>query len=153
MAELTGYEMREMLPYWIRNHETLKGDLTKKTLDHRGGGYSAAEQARKIPDQVSTLREANLISSRVLELEDGSTEVQRFHRPLLDLDIDAVLLPSTHEGHHHLYIDKPMPWTDYIELLQVLAKVGIIEPGYASASLARGYTALRPPWVKKGPDE
>lgn len=32
-----------------------------------------------------------------------------------------------------------------------LAAAGIIEQGYANASIARGYSAIRPPWEKKIP--
>lgn len=90
---------------------------------------------------VEELDKANVIISREVGF--------RTHRPVLDLDIEAKLVPSSTPGHFHLYLDKSMSWEDYCELLYVLAKVGIIEPGYASVSMARGYTAVRLPWIKK----
>lgn len=71
------------------------------------------------------------------------------HAPVLDIDIPATLVPSSTEGHSHLYLDVAMTWTQYCKLLDLLSEVGIIEEGYRNASIARGFTAARLPWVKK----
>jgi hypothetical protein len=71
------------------------------------------------------------------------------HRPVLDIDLDAVLVPSSTPGHHHLYIDKLMSWETYTELLQALAKAGIVQQGFVDVSLKRGASMVRLPWVKK----
>lgn len=71
------------------------------------------------------------------------------HRPVLDIDLPAVLIPSSTEGHFHLVIDKLIPWDSYLELLNVLADVGIIESGYVEACEDQGYSSVRLPWVKK----
>lgn len=71
------------------------------------------------------------------------------HRPVLDIDFPAALIPSSTPGHHHLYIDKPMTLKQYENLIWALVDAGIIESGYASASTERGYTSVRLPWVKK----
>lgn len=71
------------------------------------------------------------------------------HRPVLDIDIPIAVVPSTTEGHYHLYIDKQMSWAEYERLLDVLVEVGIVEPGFAAASISRGYSAVRLPWVQK----
>lgn len=68
---------------------------------------------------------------------------------MVDLDVPATLIPSTTPGHSHLYIDVPVNWSDYQLLLDALALVGAVEPGYVQASKARGFTSLRLPWVKK----
>lgn len=92
--------------------------------------------ASKLGDgrEPSTLRTANLISSLTLGGQ---------HAPALDIDLEARLIPSRTAGHYHLYIDKLMPWWKYRVLLKVLAWVGIIEPGYYRASVARRMTFLR----------
>ncbi|MEO2133362.1 hypothetical protein [Microbacterium sp.] len=90
---------------------------------------------------------ATVATSKVVPVE-GSEE--NLHKVVLDIDIPAKLVPSSTPGHSHLYIDKAMPWGDYFELLSVLADVGLIERGYFDASIARGHTAARLPWVKKG---
>lgn len=89
------------------------------------------------------LHDATLVTSRV----QGS----RKHKVVLDLDMDAALVPSTTPGHFHLYIDKEMDWYHYANLLRALAQVGIIERGFAEASISKGYSSVRPPWVKKPP--
>lgn len=72
------------------------------------------------------------------------------HKPVLDLDMDVLVVPSTTRGHHHLYIDYLMPWHDYSLLLKVLAHVGILQNGYMHASEARRESWLRTPWTRKG---
>jgi len=42
-----------------------------------------------------------------------------------------------------------MSWRKLGALLVALAEAGVIEEGYLKASLERGHTALRLPWVKK----
>ena len=76
-------------------------------------------------------------------------EASTVHRPVIDLDIPAFLIPSSTPDHSHLYLNTSLTWEDYKKLLNVLAEVGIIEEGYAQASIARGYTAVRLPWVRK----
>lgn len=88
----------------------------------------------------------NLITSLVVP--QGPFD-ERKHKIMLDLDVPAKLVPSTTEGHTHLYIDIEVPDADYLSLLDVLAHVGIIERGYAQASQRRGHTSLRLPWVTK----
>lgn len=91
--------------------------------------------------KVADPESANLITS---ELTNG------LHAPAIDLDKMAVRLVEsrTKDGKHwHLLIDKEMPWEDYVELLEVMVKIGLVEPGYLKASKARGYTALRFPHV------
>jgi hypothetical protein len=112
-------------------------------FDHRlfritnWGGYNDEEC-----QPVTELADADVISSEIAD-NRGT------HTVMLDLDVPAKLVPSTTEGHSHLYIDVPIKWHDYTKLLQALADAGIIEEGYRSASLSRGRTSLRLPWVKK----
>lgn len=89
---------------------------------------------------VSGAEKANLITS----LASG-----RMHKPVIDLDLPARLVPSSTEGHFHLYIDKKVPWEAYVRLLDAMRDAGLVEAGYVSASKARGFSAVRPPWVRK----
>ena len=75
------------------------------------------------------------------------------HKPVLDIDLPVKVLPSSTEGHHHLFIDKEMSWEDYEKLLNVLVEVGIVEPGYRNASVARKHSAVRLPWIKKAVED
>lgn len=95
----------------------------------------------KQPITPGPLDGANVVTSRV--------GVGNTHRVAIDLDLDAALVPSSTPGHHHLYIGRDMPWEQYVKLLDVLKEVGVIQPGYHKASIARGATVLRVPWEKK----
>lgn len=56
---------------------------------------------------------------------------------------------SSTPGHGHLYIDHPIKWLDYVELMTLMAKIGMIEQAYADHSISQGMSFVRPPWVKK----
>jgi hypothetical protein len=75
--------------------------------------------------------------------------VKSNHAILLDIDVPAWLVPSSTEGHSHLYVDVHCREEDYFAFLDAAAKVGLIQYGYASASKKKGATFLRLPWVKK----
>jgi hypothetical protein len=86
--------------------------------------------------------EATLASS---ELEDSPG----MHAPCIDLDLSAWLLPSSTPGHSHLYIDAEVPWEKYAALLRALADAGLVEEGYAEASIKCGASFVRRPGVTK----
>lgn len=86
---------------------------------------------------------ANLLSSEASGIFAG------LHRPVLDIDFPAKLVPSSTPGRFHLYLDIDMPWADYEKLLKVMAEVGVLEPGYVAASIERKATFVRLPWVRK----
>lgn len=73
------------------------------------------------------------------------------HALVLDIDHPAWLVRSSTPGHYHLYVDVPngIGRKNYERVLDALAVAGVIEPGYAGASKARGFTSVRLPWVKK----
>lgn len=75
---------------------------------------------------------------------------QRNHIIALDIDVPAWCIPSSTDGHSHLYISHQLQWPQYEKLLRVLAEIGLIEEGYKDASIKRKATFLRLPWVKKG---
>lgn len=116
------------------------------------------------PELVDTWADADVVTSWTGRTEEPVTAPdgdwtalaklpETFHRPILDLDIPAHLIPSTTPGHGHLYLDKVLTWSQYVTLLDCLAAVGIIEPGYRDASIAREFTAVRLPWIRKAPRE
>lgn len=88
---------------------------------------------------------ANYGNAEVVSSEIGGGE----HCPVLDIDVPAFLVASSTYGHSHLYIDHPMSWRKYKRLLKALSRAGIIEKGYADASIRRKHTAVRVPWLKK----
>ena len=107
-------------------------DLAKSYKDNEFG---------KDPLTAAKLDDSNVVTSRV-----GNGEK---HRVAIDLDMDAVLVPSSTPGHHHLIIDKELSWEQYKKLLEALEAAGLIEAGYYKASINRGASVLRTPWTKK----
>lgn len=114
----------------IMGRVTMK--ITKMTDDYHGDEYELRTPA--------ALKDADVATSL---LSSGR------HAPVLDIDVPHKLVPSTTQGHSHLYLDVPMSWWRYKRLLKALAKAGIIEKGYWRASRRRGFTAVRLPWVRK----
>lgn len=93
-----------------------------------------------------SLGDANLVSSRITSGEHAGK-----HTVAIDLDVSAVLVPSSTPGHSHLYIDVPMTWETYANLLKALSAAGIVEDGYVQACIRRKHTSLRLPWIRKAP--
>ena len=106
------------------------------------GAGTSGEGAEDDRELVRALADADVITSKV----DVSLDI---HTVMLDLDVPARLIPSTTPGHSHLYIDVPMSWSRYKHLLWALKAACVIEPGYYQASVRRGFTSLRLPWIKK----
>lgn len=131
--EATEQERRDVLrSLSARDHVLLKADFE---ADQEYGADGAAVHT------VADVDTATAFSSKIKGSETTALA--------LDIDLPAVLLPSSTPGHSHLYIDHEMTWDDYAEVLTVLGSVGILEPGYVAASLARKATLLRLPWVTK----
>lgn len=102
------------------------------TLDN--ADYNVADEV------ITPTPDGPLMSSLV---EDG------LHRPALDLDFAAELIPSSTDGHYHLILDQPMTWRRYRALLRALEKAGIIQPGFLHFSVQNKMSMLRVPGVKK----
>lgn len=71
------------------------------------------------------------------------------HRVILDIDVPVHVVPSSTPGHGHLYIDHELSWDDYERLMLLMAEIGLLEHGYVAASIRRGFTSVRLPWVRK----
>lgn len=110
---------------------------SKKTLNDNGS-YANKTSADIL--EVTDYSKANLI---------GSLTENGMHAPVLDLDYPVEVYPSSQPGHSHLYLNKEISWENYKVLLSLLATVGLIEPGYANASINHGQSYLRPPGVQK----
>lgn len=111
-----------------------------KILNAQSEDYNTQDGDLTVYRYTDNLRDARLVSSK---LENGR------HILAVDIDMPAALVPSSTKGHYHLYIDHEMTWTTYTSLLMALAEAGIVEPGYADASIRRGATHLRTPWNRK----
>lgn len=86
---------------------------------------------------VTERGEADVVSSRT---------VRDKHRPVLDIDFEAQLLPSATPGHYHLYLDGvELTWAAYETLLKALSEAGIIEREFYSSAVAKQQTFVRLP--------
>lgn len=84
---------------------------------------------------------ANLASSLC---KDGQ------HRPALDIDIPMVVIPSSTEGHYHVYFPTVvLDLEAYMKLLDALEVAGILGGGFVHYSRNRGQSLLRLPGVTK----
>lgn len=116
-----------------------KGRITMKIdHSHMTDGYNDWDEEIRTPAHMS---DSDVITSL---LPNGN------HMAVLDIDIPHSLIPSSTEGHSHLYLDVEMSWRKYKRLLRALARAGVVEKGYVTASIKRGHTDVRLPWVKKG---
>lgn len=126
---MSGSKGWRSLPNWMHTSRFFKKDLVK-------GG----DMIETNPD------EANLVSSHFYTTPEG----KKVHYPVLDLDIDAYLIPSSTPGHHHLFINKLLSEEDYDKLLRTLHEVGIIQKGIIELQWEQdGMTCARLPGIKK----
>lgn len=124
------------------NHEMLAYGWFWQDDDY-GPGWQARELGR-----TSNVQRAEFISSRLLA-SDGSGDTG-LHAPVLDLDLNSLVIPSRTAGHSHLYLDMEMSWRTYRQLLKALAEAGIIEKDWARVSRQGGQSLLRTPWPLNG---
>lgn len=130
-------------------------------VDFNRGGYTAEEEVDGRVVLDAPLEEANVMTSLVdvpgitgrrlapASRTTGKENDVVLHRAVIDIDHPVTVVKSSTAGHSHLFIDLVIPWGDLVKLLEVMAEIGLVEPGYVNASKARGYTAVRLPWVSK----
>lgn len=124
--------------------DVIKDFATKgrKTFEVSNWGTSSQDDALEKDRKPAPIENSHVISSE-LEKDSG------YHKPVIDIDVPIRVFPSTTPGHFHLYIDYNVQWDDYVHLLYAMAQAGIVERGYVDASIQRGGTHVRLPWVSK----
>ncbi len=103
---------------------------TRTALQTHGYSTRTVEERYEVPEA-----EATLVSSHVQDT--------RLHAPVLDIDFEARLVPSSTPGHYHLFLDKAMSWGKYCRLMKALYKAGVIEKGFYKMSAVRGASFVR----------
>lgn len=127
------------------------GDLVAKIIKFgKPGEYGGTKD--EMVNEDADLEDANLLTSLVTYAR-GTNDGKGIHKIVLDIDMPAMLIPSSTPGHHHLIIDRTLDWPVYVKLLDALAEAGIVEQAYVSVSKSKGYTAIRTPWTKKEDDK
>jgi hypothetical protein len=71
------------------------------------------------------------------------------HMPAIDIDRECMLVPSSKPGHFHLLINVRMTEKEYMKLLKVMTKVGIVQRGFWQYSAKRRQSFVRYPGVTK----
>jgi len=102
-------------------------------------------------EETKNLNEADIVTSqgRLTEFEEEFGLTPK-HMVMFDCDVPVVVVPSSTPGHSHLYFPSSYVSKDMLFVLfDALADAGIVERGYVAASKARGFAALRLPWVHK----
>lgn len=125
-------------------------NLTTWNVDFvNSGGDSTAPVSPDLEDRERVpFGQANAYSSTRYWASGSGSETH--HAVLLDLDGGRFrLIPSSTPDHYHMVFDTFVEWDDYCALLDALVKVGIIEPGFAELTKARGQAFLRMPGVPK----
>jgi hypothetical protein len=146
----------------VADNATMKKwyDIAKWLRRFKWDNHSNHDYGPQEPEleTVAHLDQADIYSSEIKGSEKMQTDpfsqarmVYR-HMVALDLDIPAVLVPSSTEGHHHLLIDVDLSEHDYMGLLKHLGELGIIEKGYAEICTKRKASHLRAPWRSKYDD-
>ena len=104
------------------------------------GHYTPADAYEMTEDVNSAMVVTSLVPGR---------SFSPTHKLVIDIDLPAKLIPSSTEGHFHLYVDHEIEDRKYWKLIHALVDAGLVEQGYLGASEQRGFTAVRLPWVKK----
>lgn len=127
---------QNFLATFVKHLRFRKGQLEKDS-EQMPSVY--VDEERVIADPI----EANLITS-CFQGEGIET-----HALLLDLDVEHVYVPSSTEGHGHLYVNVKLTRREWEAVMQALDNAGVIGNGFRQHSLQRGYASLRTPWVRK----
>jgi hypothetical protein len=126
------------LPTFVADHQMYKVSGLDDVTDYGPSSDNNVEVRGYETDEVAL---ANLVSSKVKRSHS--------HRPIIDIDFPAALVPSSTPGHSHLYLDKKMSEKDFAALVEVMHRVGIIADGNLNQWDRHCALFVRTPWVKK----
>jgi len=111
-------------------------------------GDSGGEDGLNVEKLIkeTPIQDANSVSSRRINAIGQKTGK---HMVVLDIDMEAALVPSSTPGHYHLFIDTQLDWETYKNVLRALVDAEIIQRGYYNAAMERKATWVRTPWTRK----
>ena len=125
-----------------------------KVLKWTADGNSGRWLPEHEPDPQKNLEETDRLDFADIVTSAPRHEVPGFpgrHVIMFDVDVPMQVIESSTPGHYHVYFPNTyLPKEKLFNLLDALADCDIVERGYAEASRARGFAALRLPWVHKG---
>jgi hypothetical protein len=62
---------------------------------------------------------------------------------IFQLIVPAKLVPSSTEGHFHLYLETEMDWPDYLRLMRAMVEAGLLEKEWVDMNERRKMAMLR----------
>jgi hypothetical protein len=107
---------------------------------------------KPVPDDTL---EHELFGSRIqqhIHTNDIVTKPEEYHLPVFDCDFEIETVPSSTPGHYHLYIDVPIEFKHYMNIMRAFVDAGLIEEGYYHACLSHGEGFVRRPGHNKKDD-
>lgn len=123
--------------------------VRKWTADGNSGAWLPEHE----PDPLKNLEETENLNFADIVTSAPRFEIPGFpgkHVVMFDVDVPMQVIESSTPGHYHVYFPNSyVPKEKLFSLLDAMAECGIVERGYAEASRARGFAALRLPWVRK----
>jgi hypothetical protein len=112
-----------------------------------GGSYTSNSGLKRTNSEKKATLRSSRIRRTITSIRQSlifHKDTENLHAPAIDIDrIHCELKQSSTEGNYHLYIDKPMSWSDYAKLLTVLFEIGVIEEGFYRRSLEDEQSFLR----------
>lgn len=145
---ITSLVREQSLSGELQHRPLLDVDLPLEILPGHGSSAGATQVRVELATSESTVEDVQDLLERG-GLSRDLLRVYRARHEFVMLWYAPVATRETSPGKHHLYVDAVIPWSAYSVLLTALGAVRVLEHGYVSASLARGYTSLRLPWVSK----
>lgn len=69
------------------------------------------------------------------------------HFPVFDVDNNLFhIRESASPGHHHVFFDNPVTWSQYKKLLKAMSAAGMVDPRWVKMTLRRKNGVLRIKW-------
>lgn len=122
-------------------HPNDKHSITSKVISGRQLAYQKDletvgdyNQSNENPMIVEDDNQSNLIISK--------SRMSNLHLPVIDLDFECYLIPSS-PSHNHLLINRYLTHAHYEKLINTLYEIGLIQTGIKTSFDKQGYTAIR----------
>jgi len=157
---------RERLPQGERHAPIFDLDAPATLMSLGRGGHLVVRASVTMPAYAATLklmeRFGLVLPGSAFDVETHMTRrphgirgyraqgVDVLSEAVFPLIVPAKLIPSSTEGHFHLYLETEMVWEDYLSLMRSMVEAGLLEKGWVDMSERRKMAMLRKPGIKKG---
>ena len=118
-----------------------KGEREKQTK----AGDEALASSFQVDTKLCDRDDANLVTS-IADVPGNDLKQNGWdtaHYPVIDFDFPIAVTPSRTPGHYHLYIEKAVPYEQYMKLLIALYEAGLQGKGNLAQMDRGGATYAR----------